>query len=154
LAVDVAGSAVAVLQDTPTTTQGNSITLQAEDGVLHNLNTESIYLGYYGTGYVAGWNQDGQWVDIIANIPTAGTYNLTLRFATGAGVASRNITVNGCTVVNNLSFPNTGSWSSYATVTTNNISLNAGNNTISVMYNSSLGNTNYLNLDQITVTQV
>ncbi len=148
LDVHTFGSAVALLQDTP----ADGITsLQAENGTLHNLGTEATNSGYHGSGYIAGWNQDGQWVDLSAHVTNAGSYRIILRFATGAGAASRYLYVNGSGVVNNLAFPGTGSWSSYSTVTVNNVSLNAGTNTISVIYNSSLGSSNYLNLDEITV---
>ena len=59
--------------------------------------------------------------------------------------------MNGSGVVNNLTLPGTGSWSSWNTVTVPNVALNAGSNTISVIYNSSLGSSNYLNLDEITL---
>ncbi|MEY9856005.1 hypothetical protein ABH935_001609 [Catenulispora sp. GAS73] len=127
------------------------IQVQAESGTLHGLGTEAIYPGYTGSGYVAGWNHDGQWVDLHPSVSQAGPYTLTLRYSAAAGNASRYIYVNGSGVVNNLSLPGTGSWSSWNTVTVPNVALNAGSNTISVIYNSSLGSSNYLNLDEITV---
>lgn len=148
LDVHTFGSAVALLQDAPV---DNITSLQAENGTLHSLTTEASNAGYHGTGYVAGWNANGQWVDLTANVANAGSYRLIIRFATGAGAASRYLYVNGTGVVNNLAFPNTGSWTSYSTVTVYNVSLNAGNNTISLIYNSSLGSSNYLNLDEVTV---
>lgn len=126
---------------------------EAEAGTLHNLSTEAVYSGYTGTGYVAGWNADSQYVDVAVNIPSAGTYTLTFRYAGGAGTASRYVYVNGAGIVNNLSFPGTGSWSTYSTVTVTGVSLNAGSNTVSLIYNSSKGSTNYLNYDNVTVSQ-
>jgi Beta-1,3-glucanase/Carbohydrate binding module (family 35) len=131
---------------------GNPVlALQAENGTLHNLSTESIYAGYTGTGYVAGWNRDGQWVDLHPNVSQAGKYAITLRYAAAAGNASRYIYVNGAGVVNNLSLPGTGAWTSWNTVTVPGVTLNAGANTVSVIYNSSLGSSNYVNLDEILV---
>lgn len=123
---------------------------EAENGTLHNLGLEATHSGFTGWGYIAGWNADGQWVDFKVNMSTAGTYNLTFRYAAGAGTASRYIYINGAGAVNNQSFANTGSWSSYSTVTVSH-HLNAGMNTISVIYNSSLGSKNYLNLDNLVV---
>ncbi|MCL6442763.1 MAG: carbohydrate-binding protein [Alicyclobacillus sp.] len=128
-----------------------SAQFQAENGTLHNLQTESIYSGYTGTGYIAGWNSDGQWVDLHPNVSKAGYYDLTFRYAAGAGDASRYLYVNGAGVVNHLAFPSTGNWSSWNTVTVNNVYLNAGSNTVSLIFNSSLGSTNYLNLDEMLV---
>lgn len=126
---------------------------EAENGVRHSINIENTNAGYTGRGYLAGWNSDGQWVDFHVNVATAGSYQVTLRYAAAAGDATRYIYVNGAGVINNQTFPNTGSWSSYSTVTISGLQLNAGTNTISVIFNSSLGNSNYLNLDNIIINQ-
>ena len=130
-----------------------SAQLQAEAGTLHNLSVESTYSGYTGNGYVAGWNTDGQWVDLHPNVAKAGTYTLTFRYAAGAGNASRYIYVNGTAVATNLSFPGTGNWTTWNTVVIA-VPLNAGDNTVSVIFNSSQGSANYLNLDEMTLQYV
>jgi len=125
---------------------------EAELGTLHSISTESSNSGYLGSGYIAGWNSNGQWVDFTVNVPTAGKYALTFRYAAGAGYASRYLFINGASAVDNLSFPLGSSWSDYKTITTM-ANLNAGNNTLSLLYDSSKGSINYLNLDQVTVRQ-
>lgn len=125
---------------------------EAEEATLHSLTIENKYTGYTGTGYIAGWNKDGQWVDFNVNVAKGGTYTLILRYAAGAGDASRYIYVNGSGVANNLLFSGTGSWNSYNVVSCS-IPLNAGLNTISIIYNSSFGSTNWLNLDNIELIQ-
>ncbi|MDF5731836.1 MAG: glycoside hydrolase family 76 protein [Rhizonema sp. PD38] len=126
-------------------------TYQAENVTLHSLSTETIYNGYHGTGYLAGWTRDGQWVDFQVNVESGGMYDLVLRYAAAGGNASRYIYVNGNGVVNNQLFPGTDSWSSWNTVTVYAVPLNAGSNTVSVIFNSSLGSSNWLNLDEMTV---
>lgn len=123
---------------------------QAEDGVDHAIGLERSHAGFDGWAYLAGWNHDGQWVDFHVSAATAGAYTLTLRYAAGAGDASRLIYVNGANAVPNLALPSTGSWDSWSTVTTT-VTLPAGNSTISVIYNSSLGSHSYLNLDWIAL---
>ncbi|MFD1544313.1 glycoside hydrolase family 76 protein [Nonomuraea guangzhouensis] len=125
--------------------------LQAETGTLHSVGTESSNGGYTGSGYVAGWNANGQWVDLTANVSRAGTYDLTFRYAAAAGNASRYIYVNSASATNNLSFPGTGNWATWNTVTLTNVQLQAGANTISVIFDSSKGSTNWLNLDELTL---
>jgi hypothetical protein len=125
---------------------------EAENGTLHNLTTESTNAGYMGMGYIAGWNADGQYVDFSVSVAKSGTYTLYLRYTAGAGNASRYIFANGTGVVDNLSFPGTGSWTSYSTVSCS-VPLNAGTNTVSVIFNSSKGSTNYLNLDHLVFIQ-
>ena len=125
-------------------------TYEAEDGVLHDIGYEASNAGFSGWGYLAGWNADGQWVDFHPTVATRGTYRVTLRYAAGAGQASRYLYANGSGVVANLAFPATASWSSYANVSAD-VNLNAGVNTVSVIFNSSMGSSSYLNLDAMTV---
>jgi predicted alpha-1,6-mannanase (GH76 family) len=126
---------------------------EAENGVLHNIGLEANGSGFTGWGYIAGWNGDGQWVDFKVNCALPGLRTLAFRYAAGAGDASRLIYINGSNVFPNLSFPGTGAWTTYNTVIVSN-ALPAGMNTISVIYNSSLGNSNFLNLDNMTVTDM
>ena len=129
-----------------------SYQLQAENGVLHGgIGLESSNAGYTGTGYLAGWNTDGQWVDLSPNVSRSGTYTVTFRYAAAAGNASRYIYVNSTDVTDNLAFPGTASWSAWNTVTLSGVHLNAGSNTFSVIYDSTKGSSNYLNLDEVTV---
>jgi predicted alpha-1,6-mannanase (GH76 family) len=124
---------------------------EAEESVLHSVGLEALHGSFDGWGYVAGWNADGQWVDFLVSVPTAGAYDLTFRYAAGAGDATRLVYVNGANAVANQSMPSTGSWDTYGTVKVT-VSLPAGESTVSLIYNSSLGSTNYVNLDRLSVT--
>lgn len=124
---------------------------EAEEGTLHHIGLEANGTGFTGWGYIAGWNGDGQWIDFKPYFATAGRRTLTFRYAAGAGDASRLIYINGTYTFPNQSFPGTGSWGSYNTVSVFG-DFPAGPNTISVIYNSSLGSANFLNLDNMTVT--
>ncbi|MNI52284.1 Cycloisomaltooligosaccharide glucanotransferase precursor [compost metagenome] len=128
------------------------VTYEAEAAVLHSLSTESTHQGYTGKGYISGWNASGKWVDFNVITDTSGVYNLTFRYSGGAGTAGRYLYVNGAGVVNNVVFNGTGSWDSYNTVTIPNIALNSGSNTISLIYDTGKGSTNYLNLDHLKVS--
>jgi GH43 family beta-xylosidase len=80
------------------------------------------------------------------NVPSAGTYTLTVRFANGSGATStHNVSVNGGANTS-ITYPNTG-WDNWSTVTMS-VNLNAGNNTIRF----SKG-TNYAELDAIEVSK-
>jgi len=124
---------------------------EAEAGTLHSITTESTNAGYTGSGYLAGWNAPGQWVDLTVTATRAGAYDLTLRYAAGAGAASRYIYFNGAQVVANQAFPGTGSWTAWQTVVIPAVQLASGANTLSVIFDSAKGSTNYLNLDHATL---
>lgn len=128
---------------------------EAEDGTRHGgIGLESSTAGYTGSGYLAGWNGSGQWVDLSATVVKAGRYDLTFRYAAGAGNASRYLFVNGASVVSNLAFPSTGSWGQWRTVTVEDVALTAGANTISLIFETSNGSSNWLNLDHLTLRYV
>jgi predicted alpha-1,6-mannanase (GH76 family) len=124
---------------------------EAENSVLHHVLLEGIYGSFTGWGYIAGWNADGQWIDFKVNCATAGTHTLTFRYAAGAGTASRVIQVNGNVLVSNQTFPNTGTWSTYNTASVP-CDLPAGQSTISVIYDSTQKSSNWLNLDNLSIS--
>jgi predicted alpha-1,6-mannanase (GH76 family) len=125
---------------------------EAEDGVVHAIALEAIHGAFGGWGYLAGWNRDGQWVDFTVDAPSAGSYQLSLRYSAAAGAASREIYINGAVAVADHSLAATGSWDDWKTSTVN-VGLAAGANTISVIYAGSLGSHNYVNLDWIAVAK-
>ncbi len=128
--------------------------LEAEGGTLHDVGVEANPNGHTGDGYIAGWNGAGQWVDLTTTLEKAGRYDVTFRYAAGAGEASRYLYVNGATVVADQSFPGTSSWDAWQTVTVPNVPLVAGPNTLSVIYEAGNGSHNWLNLDNLTIRYV
>ena len=126
---------------------------EAENATVRHIGSETNYGSFTGWAYLAGWNANGQSVDFRVFFPTPGGRTLTFRYAAGAGNASRAIAINGTNTFPNQAFASTGSWSSY-----NNLSVSfnfpAGWNTVSVAFNSALGNANYLNLDNLVTTDL
>jgi alpha-L-fucosidase len=106
------------------------------------------HTGYSGTGFVAGYySGTGQKTSFTVNVATAGSYNVTLRYANSLGSAqTESIYVNG-TKVATPSYPNLANWDTWADSTTA-LTLNAGNNTIAYQKDSGNG---CINLDYITV---
>ncbi len=123
---------------------------QAEDGVVHAIGLETAHAGFTGWAYLAGWHADGQWVDFHVQVPAAGSYTLTFHYAAGAGDASRLVYIDGTNAVPNLVLPSTGSWDTWRDQSTT-VVLPANASTISIIYNSSLGSTSYVNLDAISL---
>ena len=120
--------------------------MEAEEGVIHSLGLEASHAGFGGWGYLAGWNADGQWVDF--QVETTGASSLSIRYAAGAGTASRLIYIDGVNVVADQPFAATTTWDGWATLTVP-VALAAGAHTISIIYNRGLGSTGFLNVDWI-----
>jgi hypothetical protein len=114
------------------------------------LFVESRFGGYSGSGYVAGWNSNSQWVDFTVKVPKAGRYNVNFRYA-AEGDASRSIFVNGYLRVDNLEFRGTSAYTNYATASAS-VDLAQGDNTISLVFYSPKGSRNWMNLDRLDVT--
>ena len=162
-------AAVEILQILPN--NNNIATYQSQDATLQgglSLATQSG--GYFSnSGYIGSWSQDGQSVSYTASAPSAGTELLIIRYAAGAGNATRYLQVNGNqntaniptgpiynpsttnSVVSQITFPGTNSWGTYNLDVIPAL-LNQGNNTITISFNSSQGSGNALNLDELTVT--
>ena len=129
--------------------QRPALVYEAEEGDLHAVGLEANYAGFSGWGYLAGWGGDGESVDLLVKVPTAGTYAIDLRYATGDN-ANRMLTVNGQAGAN-VAFPNTGGYATYQSVTTT-ATLPAGDSTLTIAYVSGQGSGGYLNLDKVTLT--
>jgi predicted alpha-1,6-mannanase (GH76 family) len=125
-------------------------TYQAENGVLHNLSTEAKYSGFHGSGYVAGWNHDGQAVDIAVTVASDGLYDLAVRYA-AIDDAVRCMHVGGTVAVPMLPFARTGSWTAWATSTAYDVRLRAGRNVVTIAFEHAHGSKGYLNVDEVTV---
>jgi hypothetical protein len=113
---------------TATTPAGCAIgaACQAETAALGGgVVTSTLHAGYTGSGFADYQGNGTGYVEWTVSVPTAGTYNLNIRYANGGtGDRPMAIAVNGTTVVSSLSFPVTG-WTTW-TVRTQSVSLPAG----------------------------
>jgi uncharacterized protein YegP (UPF0339 family) len=127
--------------------------LEAESaGLAGGAVVNTDHAGYSGSGFVAGyWNQ-GAATTFNANVPTAGTYQARLRYSNGpnpfAGNKRLSLYVNGAKV-RQINLASTGNWDTWAT-STELVALNAGANTVSYRYDS--GDDGNVNLDRMTLT--
>ncbi|RSM81667.1 DUF1080 domain-containing protein [Kibdelosporangium aridum] len=130
-----------------------SVTYEAERATLSGgaaVNTN--HAGYEGTGFVDGyWNQ-GAATTFAVNAPTAGTYNVSLRYSNGPdpspGTKSVSVYVNG-TKVRQVRLSSTVTWDNWAPQP-EQLTLAAGTNSISYRFDA--GDAGNVNLDNITVT--
>jgi GH43 family beta-xylosidase len=118
---------------------------EAENAVLNRASARTACCGA-SNGSVVGYID---FADSSVNfqslqVPSAGTYALSIRFANGSGATStHNVSVNGgpSTVV---SYPSTG-WDNWSTVTIH-VNLAAGNNTVRFTRGTSYAELDYIDL--------
>jgi len=112
---------------------------EAEESVLRGGSViDREHNGYSGSGFAGGFWNVGASVTFTANADEAGVQPVHLRYANGPnpfdGTKTASLLVNGVEV-EPLSFPSTGSWKSWSTVT-RDLDLQAGANTITVRYDA------------------
>lgn len=99
-------------------------------------------------GYALGWTRPGEWLEYTLAIPTAGRYDLDLRFASQGPGGSLHFDLDNQPLTRAISLPNTGSWQNWQTLTLSNLSLPAGRHTLRLAFDTpnpagSLANLNW-----------
>jgi hypothetical protein len=122
-----------------------AVTYEAENATLSGPVIANAYPGFSGTGYADYQNNSNDYIEWTINTALASTCPLTWRYANGgAGNRPLRVSVNGVAIATN-NFPATGGWANWAFAATNQVTLNAGNNSVRLTaIGSSGGNVDYL----------
>ena len=132
------------------TVVNNGITkVEAEDATLAGVWKVTDQQGFSGTGFVANFGNAGNSVQFSITGATAGSQDITLRYATAVG-GSIHLYVNG-TLIRQVTLASTGSWGGW-TDKGDNVTLNAGNNTIK--YQKNAGDWGHLNVDYLALKNI
>ncbi|MFI7600344.1 PQQ-dependent sugar dehydrogenase [Actinoplanes sp. NPDC049681] len=125
----VAGVIAVVLAPTPPA-HAAAVRYEAESAAISRGAVESNHPGFTGTGFVNYDNVAGSFVDWSVPAASAGNVSVAIRYANGTGVdRPMDVSVNGTLVRTALSFPGTGSWDTWRTVTFT-VGLTAGTDRI------------------------
>ncbi len=109
---------------------------------------------YVGRVDGLGDGRSNSFVDFVVEVPTAGSYSLTTRYANGGTTTStQGLAYNG-SGFSTVSYAPTGGWGQFATSAATPITLKAGFNVIRLAKGSPnyAGGTGFAELDSITVT--
>jgi unsaturated rhamnogalacturonyl hydrolase len=141
-------SAAGIVTVVPLVASAASTRYEAESGTISSGTVDSDHTGFTGTGFVNLTNAAGTYLELSVTASAAGDATLTWRYSNGT-TADRpmTISVNGAVVASALSFPSTGTWNTWATVSVH-ATLLAGPNTIRATSNTADGGPN---LDSLTV---
>ncbi|WP_062349124.1 family 16 glycoside hydrolase [Herbidospora yilanensis] len=114
-------------------------------------NLATDHLSYTGSGFVAGYGNQGAATQFAVTVPRDGTYHVGLRYSNGPNPAPGNksvsVYVNG-TKIRQVPLPSTVTWEQWAT-RVEPLTLTEGTNLITYKVDS--GDTGHVNLDNITV---
>ncbi len=142
-----------VTPPSPGTEPATGPLFEAEQGTLSGGAVESTeHAGYTGSGFVGGFtdaNRGAAAVAFAVATPTAGSYDLALRYANGTGSPRTfSLRVDGGTAQQVMLAPTSG-WAAWGTATAR-VTLDAGNHTIAYSYGTA--DSGNANLDSLTVT--
>jgi len=133
-------------------------TCEAENGLIGgSAATAYDHGGYTGSGFLAGFTATGDSLtQDVSAIPTAGSYQLTVRYANAQGGDGNTETRTLSTTVDGaagptLTLPVTGSWDTWSTASVT-VSLGAGTHTVGITRTAS--DSGNVNLDSFAVTPV
>jgi hypothetical protein len=131
---------------TATSTSNTVKIVQAENATFSGAIVNTNQTGYNGTGFIDFVNNSGDYLEWTVNVPTAGTYDLSFRYALPTGGRPLELKVNGTVKIASLDFPATGLWTTWENLSTSQ-QLIAGNNTIRLTTIGSNGG----NFDELVV---
>jgi glucose/arabinose dehydrogenase/regulation of enolase protein 1 (concanavalin A-like superfamily) len=123
------------------------LTLEAERAAVSGALEATNHAGYTGTGFVDYINPSNDYIRWTFEVPSAGTYTLRFRYALQSGNRPLELRVNGAVATASLSFPATGGWNNWGTVSAV-VSLRAGQNTVQTTAMGSSG----ANVDHLVVS--
>jgi hypothetical protein len=104
--------------------------LEAENATRVGVLVKFAYAGFTGTGYGDYVANSSEYIEWTVNAPYTGSYTLDFRYANGTTKdRPLDVAVNGSVIEASKSFPSTGLWTTWGTVSTA-ANLVAGNNTI------------------------
>lgn len=113
-------------------------------------SVDSNHSGYNGSGFANTDNTTGTGVDWQVEVSQAGSYTLQWRYANGGGSGRPgDVYIDGQVEYQGVSFPTTGSWSSWAASDTVELWLNEGSHTVRIEAGTSAG---LGNVDSFTMT--
>jgi hypothetical protein len=128
---------------------GNNGGKYRNDGVDIELSTDP-----QGFGYNVGWMETQEWMRYTVNVETAGVYDIDLRVASAVGGGRFQLKFDEKNVGSPISIPNTGGWQSWITVTASGVVLDAGEQVLRLLVESSGANLNTMNFRLVSPTSV
>jgi hypothetical protein len=119
-----AGGADVAYYDTTATNQGGAYRTNAVDIKASNDT---------GGGYLVGYTMAGEWLNYTVNVAVAKTYTIDVRLASSGVGGTFHLEVNGVNKTGPIAVPNTGSWSTWQTVSKTGVALAAGTQVLRVV---------------------
>ena len=99
-----------------------------------------------GGGYNVGWIRNDEWLEYTVDVAEDGEYDFDVRVASSSAGGTLHIEFDGTDVTGPMSFPATGGWQNWITVSKNNVALTAGQKIMRIYMETSSFNVNYVDI--------
>ncbi|CAN5170519.1 hypothetical protein BH23CHL1_BH23CHL1_04660 [soil metagenome] len=101
-----------------------------------------------GGGHNVGWPDAGEWLAYDVSVATAGDYSFTVRVASLYDGRSFHLELNGENVTGSIAVPNTSGWQNWTDVTSDPVTIPAGNHTLRLVAETDGYNVNYIDVTE------
>jgi PKD repeat protein len=105
-----------------------------------------------GGGFNVGWIANTEWLDYTIDVPTTGSYAITLRLATPNTGRSLRIEIDGTNVSGTVPVPRTGGYQNWADAVVGPINLTAGVHTFRIVAQKDGFNFNHFTIGSAPLT--
>lgn len=105
-------------------------------------------------GVIVNFTKPGEWLKYSVNVAQAGKYNIGLRVACLKTGGTVHLEIDGTKVGSSITVSDTGSWTTWKTITINNVTLPAGNHILKLAFDTAgslgyVGDFNYLSFTPV-----
>ncbi len=107
-----------------------------------------------GFAFNVGWMEAQEWIRYTVNVETAGVYDIDFRVASAVGGGRFQLKMDETNVGAPVSIPNTGGWQNWITVTASGVVLDAGEQVLRLLVESSGANLNRMTFRLVSPTSV
>ncbi|MGQ8335505.1 carbohydrate-binding protein [Sunxiuqinia sp. A32] len=106
-----------------------------------------------GGGFSLGDFQTGEWLNYTVQVEESGRYRVDFRVATNMDGGKLSISVDGQTINNSITIPNTGGWQIWETISVDGIQLEEGQHVIELGSVSEYVNVNNMMFSNVTTVK-
>lgn len=104
-------------------------------------------------GYNVGWLIEGEWLEYTVNVASAGIYQVEVRTASQNADGALHVEFNNVNLTNTIQATSTGGWQNWNTVKSQEFTLDAGQQVMKIVIESSNFNINYFDVKRILNTK-
>lgn len=96
-------------------------------------------------GFVLGWTAKGEWLEYDIDVKTTDQYVISAIVASGLDGSGFSLSVDGKSITNTITVPNTGDWTTYKSINVTTSEISAGKHTLRLEIIA-----DYCNIDKIS----